>query len=299
MKSRLPAWCRSGMTLMELIVVITIMSILMTLTAVFVVPAFQDNKSVQRGSDRLAGALLIAKQRAFRDQLPRGLRLLVDPSNNALVRQLQYIEQPEPFREGVCASADGTTVTFTFPGGDTSLIGAGTAGVQTTYMVQRGDFLRLFDGRVFPIDNVTGNAALQLASPATPWTTPQKYTIYRQARPIANEPLVDLPTGVVIYIASATTTGGSIQGSTYLTLNNNGTGYDVLFSPGGGVVGSAANTPVIFWVATEESVSLNQPNNAAVQLIVLQCGTGFIANQPLGGSANWYQFAQDGHSSGM
>ncbi len=71
---------RRGFTLLELLVVLTLLAVLATLVVVYLIPAFQDNKNVVRGSDRVTTALVIAKQRALRDQAPRGVRFIQDPT---------------------------------------------------------------------------------------------------------------------------------------------------------------------------------------------------------------------------
>src|SRR5947208_1029048 len=87
---------RRGMTLVELLVVILIISVLATLVIAFG-PGVGERQRSTRGAEQLQSWLLLAKQRAVRDQKPRGLRMLPDPTSNYnYVTRLQFIEQPDP-----------------------------------------------------------------------------------------------------------------------------------------------------------------------------------------------------------
>jgi prepilin-type N-terminal cleavage/methylation domain-containing protein len=65
---------RPGFTLVEMIVVLTIMLIL-TVIAVAVAPRFQENDNVVKAADRISQWLVIAREWAKRDQVPTGVRL--------------------------------------------------------------------------------------------------------------------------------------------------------------------------------------------------------------------------------
>src|SRR4051812_7816819 len=91
---------RQGFTLIELLVA---MAILVTLAAiaVSVVPGVLDQDRTTDGASITRQYLMIAKARAARDGLPRGVRLIVsfDPNNPAKtdsrwVTELQYTESP-------------------------------------------------------------------------------------------------------------------------------------------------------------------------------------------------------------
>ncbi|HEV3145495.1 MAG TPA: type II secretion system protein [Gemmataceae bacterium] len=101
--ARIPARARRGFTLVELIVVIMIMVVLAMLVAI-VAPRLREDHKVTRGAEQLQGWLFIAKQEAYRDKLPRGVRLVIDPNSpqgSLWVRECLYIEQPEEYRGGV------------------------------------------------------------------------------------------------------------------------------------------------------------------------------------------------------
>src|SRR5262245_30002420 len=84
---------RRGFTLVEMLVVLGLNLLLITL-ALALVPAINDKRAAARCADQLQGWLLIAKQRAMRDQAPRGLRLIPESPTSGFVRALEYVEQP-------------------------------------------------------------------------------------------------------------------------------------------------------------------------------------------------------------
>src|SRR5262245_43976910 len=97
---------RLGFTMIELLVVIGMIIVVLSLL-VMLSPRFAEDQRPTRGADQIQGWLLIAKQRAYRDQLPRGIRLMLDqnaPINTTTgqqynwVRQLVYVERPEDLR---------------------------------------------------------------------------------------------------------------------------------------------------------------------------------------------------------
>src|SRR5436190_21286635 len=101
---------RRGLTLVELLVVITIVVALFAILAA-VAPHFSERQRATRGASQLQGWILIAKQRALRDNAPRGIRLPVvtnAPPYAQYVTQLQYIEQPDPYQP---ATIDNTGTT--------------------------------------------------------------------------------------------------------------------------------------------------------------------------------------------
>ena len=70
---------RGGFTLVELLVVIVIILILASLV-VALNPRIAGAQKVAKGGDLLQGWLAIARQRAKRDQIPTGVRLIPDPN---------------------------------------------------------------------------------------------------------------------------------------------------------------------------------------------------------------------------
>src|SRR5437870_5467459 len=87
----------SGFTLVELLVVIGILLALLGM-GFLIVPGSLERQKVGSAADRLQGWLFMARQRALRDQSPRGVRFTVDPDK--FVRTMQYIEKADDFTGG-------------------------------------------------------------------------------------------------------------------------------------------------------------------------------------------------------
>src|SRR4029077_17359172 len=93
---------RGGMTLVELLVVITIIGVLGGIIAL-VAPRFQESTRVAEGARQFTNWLEIARQRAQRDKAPRGLgtstntlpSTLGPPNLQFFYYQFSYVEQPE------------------------------------------------------------------------------------------------------------------------------------------------------------------------------------------------------------
>ena len=97
---------RRGITLVELIVVITIIGVVAALTLAMI-PTLREKGQADKGADQVQGSLFIARCRASSERAPRGVRLIRDVTNPNFVRELQYTEQPDDFfvQPGVSAAS--------------------------------------------------------------------------------------------------------------------------------------------------------------------------------------------------
>src|SRR5437016_6178866 len=86
---------QSGFTLVEMLVALGIMLVLATLLFAFGGKIMESHRA-SSGGDQLQKWLSIAKQRALRDAIPTGLRLIPDPNNPAspLFNTLVAVQQP-------------------------------------------------------------------------------------------------------------------------------------------------------------------------------------------------------------
>src|SRR5262249_23468684 len=206
---------RTGFTLVELLVVIGILLALAGLGILFL-PGVQQSQPAARGPPAVQGALLIAKQRAVRDQGPRGLRLIIDDVNVGYVIKLQYIEQPDDFSGGVLTTHPPAMPATPPPFTQVMLTGVdlwnGDNGSdKTRWHVLEGDYLEIFGGgQTYRIKTVTSNgpdSGLILHGPAD--TPPgagiataitegtKNYRIIRTPR-ITGEDVIQLPDNVAI-----------------------------------------------------------------------------------------------------
>ena len=104
---------RRGFTLVELLVVMALIAVLAALTIAFF-PNAASSARESRAAVQVQSWLNIAKQRALRDQAPRGLRLWIVPPPGAIVTGIvpilnavtdcQYLEQPEDYSVGAIQS---------------------------------------------------------------------------------------------------------------------------------------------------------------------------------------------------
>jgi prepilin-type N-terminal cleavage/methylation domain-containing protein len=291
---------RAALTLIELLVVIFLISIIAGLTAWYVAPSFQDNKNVVRGLDRVAQFLLIAKQRALRDQAPRGLRFVV---NNGLATQVQLVELPDNYSVGSVLTAAGNAVTLQGAGVD--LIGPGNPAdvtLNTGWVIQPGDYFRCQNSN-YPILNGLTLNSFVLRDPIPGTTTipaASQYQIIRQTRPISGEAPIDLPTNVVVDLATVSSVSptNQVPSGVYPTPNIPGNPvYEIVFDIGGGVMNRGGSAPICLIVRDATADNPLDPNTTRVLAIYPR--TGMVATHPVSPTGNPVQFALNGTSSGM
>jgi type II secretory pathway pseudopilin PulG len=284
---------RASFTLIELMVAITIIIILAGL-ALALLPTANDHQKATQGASMLQGWLLIAKQRALRDQVPRGLRLVIDPSNPTIVTQCQYIEQPDPMSGGqALTNPAANAVTFTGVDLTGGFVNPGD------YLVQPGDFFETPINSGLPLHQitaVTGPQALTvLANPSNPLPAPtlpsgnSSYQVVRAPRVATGDPTLNLPKDIAIDLGA---------GRSIITSDARGF-YDIVFSPQGPVIGRGlTNGRIILWVRDVSQDGLMGDQT----LITVYSRTGLIAAcpaNPANGYATPYTYTQDGRSSGI
>jgi prepilin-type N-terminal cleavage/methylation domain-containing protein len=302
---------RWGFTLVELLVVMGILLVLATLVVVFVLPAFQDNKNVVRGVDKVTTALLITKQRALRDVSPRGVRFLLDPtalaSGQLQVTQIQYIEQPESFRGGTVSGADNTkVVTVTGTATDPAdMLGGADPANRDQYLVQDGDYFRYEKGPTFilRIQTVTptptgGTLLFNTQLPAGGAPSSAQYHIIRQPRPISGEPVIDLPRNVIVDLSVVAASGPNYQMPSRPNANPALPAYyEILFDPAGGVTNRYTSTPIVLVV--RDATAANPLDANTTRVLGINPRTGFISAHPVAPAPNPLAYALDGKSSGL
>src|SRR5947209_8023973 len=89
---------RTGFTLIELLVVI---ALILAVAAIGLGYALfgKSNQHSYTAGQAVTGAMLNAKQRARRDGVPTGIRILFDPTTNQ-ASQIQLVLQPEDYSLG-------------------------------------------------------------------------------------------------------------------------------------------------------------------------------------------------------
>src|SRR5262245_29833684 len=195
---------RRGFTLVEMIVVVSILLLLATLVVAFF-PRVNEQQKPRTGADNVQGWLFIAKQWARRDRVPSGLRIVRDPATD-LSAQIMYLEQPPDFRvqPGVPGSSNpdirGLNISGTTAPLETASLGTAPdfaggymVGEEPQWPVQIGDYLEVEGGgdnaiwvfRVMSVSptSVTLDRAPSGLSSSTHW----KYSFIRNPRPRAGE----------------------------------------------------------------------------------------------------------------
>ncbi|MFO0878763.1 MAG: prepilin-type N-terminal cleavage/methylation domain-containing protein [Gemmataceae bacterium] len=301
---------RSGMTLVELLVVITIIIFLMGLTALYF-PRYQDRELVSRAADQLQGTLVMARQMALRDRVPTGVRLY---QNGTVVNRLQYIQQPVDSGLGRFVGCNDEVTTPAFQAArawfslPTSKRFGNDPNNTNHILAEAGDYLEIYGtGIVHRITNVptggSGNVldlaqgTMTLPGPNPPPSPipaynnePVNYRIIRQPIPLVGEQDILLPEPVIIDCSSGA--------SANLTVVSGQTYFDIVFAPSGGLIGrSTGNAMAILWV--RDGTNGSDKNAGHPTLITIQPRTGAVAAHPVAPGSDPYLFAMDARSSGM
>lgn len=308
---------RPGVTLIELLLVISVM-LALALIALAVIPDALNRSRTADGAERLQEWLLTSKQRALRDKAPRGLRLIPEtlPNGDVVCRRLEYIEVPDSFAPpGTLvipqSRFDPSSGSGAFQTHEITLRGGG----DIRPFVEPGDLLELVETggvyQVWPIDAGNG-VTLEYPAQGPPDTTrflvlPQVrearlapfiafekgFRFIRQPKPLMGEDVLELPSDIVIWLQHA---GAPV--SLGLTAQPP---FDVTFSPGGPVQ-PARQGRIVLWVRhypLDERDPVGDPT-----LITIYSRTGAIAAHPVFGNPNVpaadsYRFTQDGRNSGL
>jgi len=294
--------CRSGFTLVELLVVMAIIVALSAIMLAFLPKA--ESKLAADGAAQLQTWLGSARSRAVREQSPTGLRLL--PPGSGPYTSAQLIQTPQPLYAPFKLSVATGSTTATISG--------------LLSDVLPGDFLEIVYGtgsihQITSVSQGTGSTTLTLASspPAAavaPLTlnaptlnTPNPpYRFIRQPQPLMGEPALELPNTVIVLGVAGPGAGASpttVPGSYNLQTGGN---TDIIFGPSGQIIsGTSGGARIILWVWDQNQVS-------APTLLTIYANTGAVSahpiapwnsSQPISPSNNPYAYTQDGQSSGQ
>lgn len=334
-----PTTGRSGMTLVELLVVMVIMLILATIVVAFA-PGFQDAQKVSRGADQLQGWLVTARMWAKKDRVPTGIRFYTTTdqlTNRTIITDLQYIQQPPTFivpniignatptyRRISSKTSSPTQVILEPPFSGAILAGTpnkiatigdfsggfGANSLSTNWPVQQNDFL------------VVKGIVHQITAVSSSTTPPQECDLLTLASNV-NPTLTDSSGNQVFtsdyYIvrsprALAGETTLKLPQDVVIDLNlsqfpaGSSGQSDILFSPSGEVLQPPSSDKVILWVRDQTKrppAPTTTTTSQAVaidrdSLIVIDIRTGFVAAQSVNpDSSNYYAYTKDGKSSGL
>jgi prepilin-type N-terminal cleavage/methylation domain-containing protein len=299
-------------TLIELLVVIAIIAFLAGMVIVLW-PGFASSTASTSNADKAQAMLGIAKQRAIRDRVATGVRLIPkDPTNpNSPVRELIYVQQPEPFTPPITTTSNGTVVgtlmptpvgpgvgspqgsnlvTFDF---DNGVNFTGGQALPSDYPVQIGDYLEVNGGgSVHLIMGVSANALL-INDTIIVATRTTNWRIIRAPRPVPGEEPLELSGDIIIdLMLSRNVPTRTVAGTPF---------REILFAPSGSVIGrgTQGNDKIILYV---RDGSRTRPTDGEPVLIAIQIGTGFIGGYPVDVSnptGDLYSNTRDPHASGL
>jgi prepilin-type N-terminal cleavage/methylation domain-containing protein len=320
--------CRQAFTLIELLVVIALI-LLLSVLGYLLLPSMVGNHRRVSAVDQVSQWLLTARQRSRRDGAATGLRLLpmtdangqtiINADGSVLVRQLQYVQQPEPFvggaltasgfAGGACVSVANGVAVFR----NVDFVGAGDTADE--YLVQPGDSLELQGGGDVHLiaDVTTDTLILNDRSVNYPGFLPTtNYRILRQPRPLLGEKVLDLPGDTAIDLGRPARLDALGNPRTFRPLQNPSRSLnirerlvgvpprqklllEVVFSPTGAVV-SEDTGKVVLWL---RDAAATLPDLGAPSLLAISLRTGFVAAYDVAPGANPYQYTENGRASGL
>lgn len=292
---------RAGFTLVELIVTMSVMILLASL-ALVVVPDIMSQDRTTEGAARLQQHLLIAKSRAARDGLPRGILLLPDANNFAT--ELQYIEAPPLY-----VPTNSSNPYFDLPQSPATSSGAPRVEFQfdpaknpnwTIIMKNLPSDAPVSTGAIvicpvlsvwFSIgsyDSSTGIVTLRANPTTIAGVTPfpdigsgtsvetYQFGIFGPPQPLLGEPVQQMPSNICVDV-------GQSDIST--------PGNQILFTPSGDVM-DAAKAQIFMWVR-DKTKPANLTSGGEQQVVSVKTRTGSIGVSPISWtSGNPFQFAQ-------
>jgi prepilin-type N-terminal cleavage/methylation domain-containing protein len=279
---------RLGYTLIELLVVISIIAVLAAITVAFL-PSVAGNATEARAGVLVQGWLNVAKQRALRDQAPRGVRLWATSTNiggvalSPVCTECQYIEQPDDFNNGIIVSnAAGTSIGFSAMTNDLYNGYPGNISDMKYWNVQPGDSLEVLgSGLMHVIQTVPAGNVVTIYPPLpSPIAVPTpNYRIVRVPRPVGDE-MLKMPDGTVVDLATNFNFGSPLP-LVYEPGNPSPVAVDVLFGPSGAVISrSMASGNINLWVRTPDAGNPADPFRGSPTIISVFVRTGFVGAYP-------------------
>jgi prepilin-type N-terminal cleavage/methylation domain-containing protein len=243
---------RPAFTLIELLVAMSIMLILAVIT-IRLVNTTLDSDRLKSGSRELQSYLAGARDRAIYAGQPRGVRFIPDATDPYSVRSFVYIGAPSAFTDGTLVDVTNAQGAINFESSSTLPIwqslwarGVLTSGTQIQLTQGSGTSLGYltvaatsFTGNVPQTFAVTSTSGFSLPVNAL------KYTLQLSPAVLPSEQPRSLPQNISIDLRS------SLLPSSWQFPPSASSTYDLLFSPGGTVVGPVASSGRIHFVLAD------------------------------------------------
>jgi type II secretory pathway pseudopilin PulG len=284
---------RTAMTLVELVVVMTIIITFTAITAAFY-PANQADRELSRFSSTVQSALLSARNRAKAERLPTGIRFY-DSDANGKVDSVVLIQKPAPL--------DGLIVGNVTVNPMTSVLG-----FPATYqgVINPGDFMLLESGDVATIATAIPNATVTNASSGfiqnlSAYGT--KYKIFRGAIDLPGDTPFELSNIIEIQIPSTLrfSLPSSFTQASYFppqlpapAAANPPLYFEIIFNPDGSL--NNFTSEVYLHLHNFESLAGDYSRDA---IIAVRKMSGSIGVYEVGPTGAPYQFAFDPRNKGI
>ncbi len=287
---------RSGFTLVELMVVMSIIVVLASIT-VLVVPDIMSQDRTTEAAGRLQQYLQTAKNRAARDGLPRGVQLINNGSG--LATEVQYVEAPPLFLPN-----PDQTGGFPTPNGSPQVLFEFTSGNPTPTKITLNN---LPDPSVVTAESTVLIPNLQ-AYFQVATATPSGSTVTVTAKGSPQYPNVGVGTKAVSYLFGVYGPVQALLGEPVVQLPanvgvdlNSSDGilspYIVLFSPSGDVV-DATKGQMMLWVRDPRKgggSTGNLQTGGEQQVVAVKARSGAVGVFPISWTANNpFEFAKAG-----
>jgi type II secretory pathway pseudopilin PulG len=288
---------RGGFTLIEMLVVIGLIIALAAIVVAVGPGALEKDRAVA-AVNQLQGALQIARSKAVRDGLPRGVRLL---ANGTLAAEYQYIEAPPVYVPNPAGPGADIHVDFNYSvdgsgrvNGRTCTVSGSALTSDQANQISADSSLQLPTlGTAHRITGATvAGAAPNLSVTLVLATYPDDrlgaatrlrtyhFGLYAPARPLLGEPNFLLPQRSAVDLGPGRSVLPTTAGN-----------YDILFGPGGGVVTPGGAGHVFLWVRDPTRPD-NLQQGGEQMLVVVKGQTGALGAAPISFGTDPYEFGR-------
>jgi len=290
----------SGFTLVELLVVMTIMVVFASLTAAFY-PSLKADNAISRVSTMVQSNFVAARQRAKRDRVPTGIRMQLDADGRCT--QLLLVQKPEElnvYTLGNITAVTGTSLTFA-----TSLAGGGFEDLIFPYDC----VVNNSSGESLIISGISGNIANYLPSFSVPNFNQlpfSDYRVIRMPRTIPGENKVDIPDE---YEISLSKYGSIAAGKESFARSNlpistlGGSVFDIIFDPTGTLSSPGLSGDAVLWLHKFTNDPTDFSNDALICIRKINGKVGSFPVDRLNGSnpadSSPFGFAKDPRNEGL
>jgi len=275
---------RRGMTLVELLVVMSIMVTFAAMTAAFY-PSISSDNQISQTSNKIQNLLVGARQKARRDNNVTGVRFFPDINNPSAATQMMLVQKPVDLTGNSLgakiAFSSPNIVSFFLPDNTPYFVWGFATGED---LIIANDILvdpltnnstNIIGRRYIPPTNTPDNKSMLINSAfCTPnFSAPLNYKIIRQPRIVPGEEAIPLPEGYEILLSP-----NGINCFFGPKVNPGDSSIDVCFEKTGAVYQIDFASNVYIWVHKTGSTKYSEDD----AIIGIQRNNGKVAVFPVG-----------------